>query len=103
MSQQPGLYSTSLGLPIGKNTIQQPMCMIQMSGARSPFMQQLPCKTINDITQPPAKISNVNLLYGYKPTLLGRGDTINATNIIGYFPEHPINTPLPPIAGTFFY
>ena len=59
---QPNISSTSLGERIGKINVELPPSLLQMSGFRPPSMQQLPCKSINDITLPPAIISNVNEL-----------------------------------------
>ncbi len=62
---------------------------------RSTMLQQKPCVTINDITFPNAKVSNISPMDGYRPIQVDRNSKINKTNVMGYFPKQfPLNTPL---------
>ena len=100
---QPNDAATSLGKRIGKINAEYPPSLMQMSGFRPPSMQQLPCKTINDITLPPAKISNVNELAGYKSYIFGHGDKPTLKTSMFTFPEqHPLNNPILKPANSFF-
>ncbi len=97
MAQQPGLSSYNMIKDVAPSVDKQihTATMFQMSGYRPVMMQQLPCKTINDITYPPFRISNVNPLAGYKSYTLGHGEKVSKDMEMFHFPmEHPLNSRL---------
>ena len=103
MAQQPGYDSFSLGDPVGK---QQPIYLpnlFNMSGFRSPTFQQIPCKTINEITYPPAKISNINVMSGYNSMMFGHRDKVPKDFRMFASKEHPLDTKLLKPSPTFFF
>jgi len=69
---------------------------------RSTMLQQKPCVTINDVTFPNAKVSNISKMNGYKSIQVDRNTKIDKTNVIGYFPKQfPLDTPLLKPASMF--
>ena len=76
--------------------------MFSMSGFRPPTLQQIPCKTINDITYPPARISNVPLMSGYKSVTFGHGMKVPKEYRLFHSPEFKLNNPILKSPPTFF-
>ena len=105
MARQPGLLGYDMMKYVGPDVDKQikTPTTFQMSGYRPVLMQQIPCKTINDITFPPARISNVNPLAGYKSYTLGHGDNISKETAMFSFPEHPLNSRLLKPVPMFFF
>jgi len=105
MAQQPGLVGYNMINHVGPNVDNQihTATMFQMSGYRPVLMQQLPCKTINDITYPPFRISNVHPLAGYKSYTLGHGQKVTKEMELFHFPiEHALNSRLLQPVPLFF-
>lgn len=103
MAEQAGqIFASNLGnKPLGKVDVKLPNMMLT-SGFRSPSMMIIPCKTIQDL-RPPARVSNVDPMSGFKSYTLGHGDKITKQNAMFSFPNiHPLNNKLPKLAPTFF-
>ena len=96
------IFANNLGnKPLGKVDVKLPNMMLT-SGFRSPSMMIVPCKTIQDL-RPPARVSNVDPMSGFRSYTLGHGDKITKQNAMFSFPNiHPLNNKLTPLAPTFF-
>ena len=82
-----------------KNTVSPPLFIPKMEsllfdGNRPDTVQQIPCKTINEITYPPARTPNLPLIGGYKSALFGHGDKVTNENRVFYSPQFPLNNPI---------
>jgi len=71
------------------------------SGNRPATMQQIPCKTINDITYPPERVALTPVMSGYKSVIFGRGDLVTTKNSVFYSPQFPLNNPVLKPTKTF--
>ena len=101
MEQAGQINAKNLGKTLGKINVTLPNLMLT-SGFRSPSMMIIPCKTIQDLRQP-ARVSNVDLMSGFKSYTLGHGDKITKENAMFSFPNiYSLNNKLPKLAPTFF-
>ena len=99
---EPGLESTFLGERLGSNTINVPS-MFNMSGFRNPLMQQIPAKTVNEITYPPARISNIPVDSGFNTYMFGRGDVVPKSERLFHDPYFNLNNRVLLPAPTFIF
>ncbi len=64
------------------------------SGGRAATMQQLPCKTVDEITYPPARVALTNVMDGYKSVIFSHGDKVTRKDKVFYSPQFPLNLPI---------
>lgn len=97
-----GSESYSLGTRVGPNEISIPN-MFNMSGFRDPDLQQVPCKTINEVTYPPFRVSNVPVDSGYYSYTFGRGMNVSKDDRMYHDPYFKLNNPILQPAPTFLF
>ena len=98
---EPGSNSYKLGETIGRKDIYIPSLFNTLT-FRNPTMSVIPCKTIQDITFPPARISNIGEMAGYKAPMFGHGDKVPKEFSLFHDNQYKLNTPLLKPAPTFF-
>ena len=77
--------------------------MFNMSGFRLPTLQQMPCKTVNEITYPSARVSNIPEMSGFKSVLFGSGDKVLNEYRLFYNKQFPLNNPILIPTPTYFF
>lgn len=99
---EPG--SESIGL--NKFIVQSPLVipsMFNMIGFRNPTLQQIPCKTVNEITYPPMRVAATPVDSGYNSYMFGRGDKVPKKERMFHDPYFKLNNPSMMSAPMFLF
>ncbi len=77
------------------------MRSLTFSGGRADTMQQLPCKTVDEITYPPARVALTNVMDGYESVVFSHGDKVTNKDKVFYNSRFPLNLPIMKPTPTF--